>query len=82
MILMLFLTPVFIVVSKVFDVVDFSNLDLPFWIDDTLALLQKAMMFFPVDVYVIVIANIALWLTIQFAWAIIEWIYRKIPGIN
>lgn len=82
MILELLLKPVFFLVGKGFEVLNFENYNLPFWLEDTLSLLSKGMMFFPVDVWVIVIANIVFWLTILFAWSIIEWIYRKIPGIN
>lgn len=31
---------------------------------------------------VLVIANIVMWLTIQMTWAIIEWVYKKIPGVQ
>lgn len=82
MIVELFLTPIFSLLKGFFAFINNEGLDLPTWIDDTLKLIAKGMMFFPVDVYVIVIANIALWLTIQFGWAIIEWLYKKIPGIN
>lgn len=31
---------------------------------------------------VLVLGNIVMWLTIQFTWSIIEWIYKKIPGVE
>ncbi|MBC9723255.1 MAG: hypothetical protein H9W82_18960 [Lactobacillus sp.] len=82
MILVMIMTPIFFIVKKIFEVVNLDNLDLPFGMGDTISHLSKAMMFFPIDVWVVVIANIAMWISLQFAWAIIEWIYRKIPGIN
>ena len=83
MILVMVLTPIFFLVSKIFDVADLEKLTgLPFGIGDTINLLSKALMFFPFDVWVVVLMNITMWLSLQFAWAIIEWIYRKIPGVN
>lgn len=32
--------------------------------------------------FVTVVGSFITWTTINFAWAIIEWIYKKIPGIN
>lgn len=29
-----------------------------------------------------VIGNIVFWMTAQLGWAIIEWCYKKIPGVN
>lgn len=55
---------------------------LPDWGVHAVELISKAMIVFPVDVWLIVIGNIAFWLTAQLAWAVIEWIYKKIPGIN
>lgn len=74
--------PILFIVKKIFEVVNTDNINLPFGMGDTISLLGKAMMFFPVDVWAVVILNITFWLSIQFAWAIIEWIYKKIPGIN
>lgn len=82
MILELLLTPILSIVDWAFGWININQLNLPTWIDDTLNLVAKAMMFFPTDVWVIVIANVAFWMTIQFTWAIIEWIYKKIPGVS
>lgn len=30
----------------------------------------------------VVISNIVMWLTIQMGWSIIEWVYKKIPGVK
>lgn len=30
----------------------------------------------------LVIGSIAFWFTVDIAWAVIEWIYIKIPGVN
>lgn len=83
MITVMLLSPLFFIVRNIFNAIDLDKLvDLPFGIGDTINLMSKALMFFPLDVWVVVLMNITAWLSIQFAWAIIEWIYRKIPGIN
>lgn len=38
--------------------------------------------FFPMDVLILAISGFTTWYAIHFAWAIIEWLYKKIPGIN
>lgn len=58
------------------------NIDTPNWITNTLSLISKALIFFPADVWVVVIGNILFWTSLHFVWAIIEWVYKKIPGIN
>ncbi|MGL4338418.1 MAG: hypothetical protein ACRCST_16155 [Turicibacter sp.] len=44
--------------------------------------MSMALDFFPLDLWLIVINNIIFWLVISFAWAIIEWIYKKLPGVS
>lgn len=34
------------------------------------------------DFFFLVIGNILFWLTAQMAWSIIEWVYKKIPGVS
>lgn len=79
---MALLNPLFALIEWVLSVFDFENNNLPTWVDEFLSLIQKALFFFPIDVWVIVLINITFWLTLQFGWAILEWIYKKIPGIN
>lgn len=38
--------------------------------------------FFPLDVLGVVITGFGLWYTVLLGWAIIEWIYKKIPGVD
>lgn len=56
--------------------------DLPLWGNSAMRLLSYGLMFFPSDVWVVVITNITFWIGIQISWSIIEWVYRKIPGVN
>ena len=82
MILEWLLAPIFNFIASGYEMIRLDKLNLPGWLGDTLNLIADAMMFFPIDVWVIVIANVVLWLSLQFAWAIFEWIYKKIPGVN
>ena len=38
--------------------------------------------FFPFALFMFAISNVLFWLSLQMAWAVIEWIYKKIPGVN
>lgn len=59
-----------------------AGIDLPGWYDNTLNVLSYGLMFFPADVLLTVVGSGVFWMSANFLWAIIEWIYRKIPGIN
>ena len=37
---------------------------------------------FPYQLFMIFIGNMIFWLGVQMVWAVIEWIYKKIPGVN
>lgn len=34
------------------------------------------------DFFLFILGNIIFWLNAQLLWSIIEWVYKKIPGIN
>lgn len=38
--------------------------------------------FFPLDTLVFAIGMFLTWYTILMAWAVIEWVYKKIPGVS
>jgi len=59
-----------------------SGFSLPSWLSDSISVVSRGLIFFPVDVWKVLIGNILFWLYAQLVWAIIEWIYRKIPGIS
>ena len=74
--------------SVIFSVINFflgfikGVFDLPNWMVYTVDLLSKGMMFFPIEVWTIIIANVVFWLVATYSWSLIEWIYKKIPGVN
>lgn len=82
MLIELLLSPIFAILEKGFEMIRLDAIQLPGWLGDFMDLIANAMMFFPIDVWVIIIANVVLWIGIQFAWAVFEWIYKKIPGVN
>lgn len=45
-------------------------------------LLQIGMYFFGANTFAIVISNVLLWSGIHFVLAIIEWAYKKVPGVD
>ena len=46
------------------------------------SILGSAIDFFGAGTFTLVISNIVFWSTAHLVWAIIEWIYIKIPGVN
>lgn len=44
--------------------------------------LSYGLYFFGASYFCMIVGNIVFWLTVQFTWAIIEWIYIKLPGVN
>lgn len=78
MIIELLCTPIFLLINGVIAVIP-AMFQMPNWLADLLSMLLKAMQFFPIDVWVICIGNISFWLSLHFIWAILEWLYKKIP---
>jgi hypothetical protein len=56
--------------------------DLPGWMDNTLNLLSYGLMFFPKDVFISLIATFVFWMVGHLSWSVIEWVYKKIPGVD
>ena len=48
----------------------------------TITLVANALVIFPVDLWIILIVNIVFFLTSALAWVVVEWIYKKIPGVD
>lgn len=59
---------------------DFSSM--PSWLSEFLTMAGYALNFIPGDVWVITLANVALWKFGLIAWGIVEWVYKKIPGVS
>lgn len=59
-----------------------SGYNIPNWGVQFYNVVSSALAFFPSPVFVIVMANVSFWLTVHMGWAIIEWVYKKVPGID
>lgn len=59
-----------------------SGWNIPNWGIQFFKVVSGALAFFPLPVFVIVMTNVGFWLSAHMGWAIIEWCYKKIPGID
>lgn len=59
-----------------------STFELPAWGVEALSLIHTGLCIFPFSVFQIVFGNFVMWQVIHFTWAVIEWIYKKIPGVD
>ena len=55
---------------------------LPEWIADAASIIGIGLLVFPIDVWAGVIGSVISWAGVHFVWAIIEWVYKKIPGVD
>lgn len=81
MILELILTPIFMILQGLISLLP-SMPDMPDWITSTINLVSLGLWIFPRPVWVACIGSIAFWSFGQIGWRIIEWIYKKIPGVD
>ena len=73
--------PIFALINLIIGFIP-EGFTLPSWLSYTVDLLKYPLSIFPADVWVMVISNVSFWYLAQILWAIIEWIIKKIPGIN
>lgn len=82
MIVALILTPFWLLISYLasleFDVMT----TIPSWYPYFKTLMEIGLSVFPVDVWIAVIVNLGFWMTTHLFGAVIEWIYKKIPGVS
>lgn len=81
MIIELLTTPIFALINGLISLLP-SNYVIPSYISSTVSLLKVPLSVFPIDLWIIIISNVAFWYTVQISWAGIEWAYKKIPGVN
>lgn len=81
MLVQLILSPIFLLLSTLVGFLPGGG-GLPQWITSCVELIGYGLYFFPLDIWVFMIANFIGWQTIHMGWAIIEWIYKKIPGVD
>ena len=74
--------PFWIFISFIIKMFGDEMAEIPNWYWSFQSLLQVGLKVFPPDVWVAVIGNIVFWMGIHLIWAVIEWIYKKIPGVS
>lgn len=51
-------------------------------VNATFTLVSYGLMWFPLDLWIAILANIIFWLSVQGGWIVIEWVYKKVPGVD
>lgn len=84
MIIKLFCTPIFLLLEGLINLVPSPGglILIPDWAVSCFDLISKGLFFFPPDVFVTVVGNIVFWTTVHLGWAVFEWCYKKIPGVD
>lgn len=81
MIVELLLSPIFFLINSLINFIP-PGYSLPQWGVNFFTVVSRALAFFPRPVFVIIVSNVLFWLTLHMTWAIIEWVYKKIPGVS
>lgn len=62
---------------------DLSNLDINIqWMEEFISILKTALNFIPNDVFVAYVTTVVFWMWADYAWQLIMFIVRKIPGVS
>jgi len=56
-----------------------APLNIPAWIGDAAVVVGYGLMIFPLDIWAFCFGSFFTWTGIQFAWAVVEFIIKKIP---
>jgi len=81
MLVELFLEPIFLIIKGTISFIP-DAFQIPNWALSAFSLISKGLYFFPIDVWRTIIANVSFWLGAQLVWSIIEWVYKKVPGVD
>lgn len=81
MIIKLLLEPIFFLIESIIYFIP-EGASIPSWLSFTVDILKYPMSIFPADVWILMISNVSFWYMAQMTWAIVEWIIKKIPGVN
>lgn len=85
MILSLILSPIWFLINQLISLLGGFFGDYDFTVKSfgvLLDVLGYGVYFFGANTFCMVVSSIVFWLTVDLVWAIIEWIYKKIPGIS
>ena len=81
MIIELLLSPIFLLISACIGLLP-TLVALPNWLIYFIEYVRKGLSFFPSTVFIIIMSNVVFWLSLHMIWAIIEWLYKKVPGVD
>lgn len=83
MIIEFFLNPIFSIINFFISLIPTQTQSSQgFNILDFVDILAQAFVFFPFTLFLTCISTISFWLTAHMVWAIVEWVYKKLPGIS
>lgn len=82
MIIELLCTPLFVLIKLIVNLLPTTDFALPNYISQTLDMLAVPLNLFPLDLWVLIISNVSFWYVAQMSWAGIEWVYKKLPGVD
>lgn len=81
MLIQLMMAPLWVLVHALVDFLPVLS-SVPIGFNALLDIIGYGCAFIGTDFFLAFIGNIVFWLTAQLGWAIIEWVYKKIPGIK
>lgn len=81
MIVQLLITPIFALLKWVLGLLP-TMPSAPSWITSLVQVISYGLIIVPTDVWATLIGVVVFWRIALPAWAIIEWIYKKIPGVD
>lgn len=73
---------IFVFVDFIMDLIpsfDFTSLD---HVSASVMLLANGLVLFPLDLWIVVFTNIVFWLSTSVLWSVVEWCYKKVPGVD
>ena len=84
MILELLLSPIFLLVNFIFSFLpDLSAIDIADYdMNAFVEILAIGFLIFPRSLFIAFVVNFIFWKNAQLVWSIVEWVYKKIPGVN
>lgn len=81
MIIELLLSPLFLLVKFLIGLLP-NTPTVNLTLDNLILFVRKGLYFTDSTVFFTCIGTVVTFTTLQFSWAIIEWVYKKIPGID
>lgn len=81
MLIELVTSPIFGLINVIVNMIP-DGFNVPNFVSYTLDILKYPLALFPRDLWILIIGNIAFWYTVQLTWGVVEWVYKKIPGVD